>query len=242
MNMKIFSKKWNVAAMTLIFAVALLISGVTGNAAGAAKIEIKESKADVALGAVTNLEISYQMPEGRTAQLAVVIADEAIVAAAAADAGNGKATLALSGLQPGTTVVAVYDTADPTVVDYVTVKSGMAQEGKVYNLNEGSSFTTVYDDRVVSYGSLMNAQNGDQLAVSHLEIVRNSGIDSLEVEGKLWQGNTSAAGLLAFYTGFYNAAGELIDRQPFYLKNTGAGSSVELIWYIPEGCTKIVVE
>lgn len=239
---RIFSLKWNIAMMAIIFAAALVLTGITGSAAGAAKIEIKETSAEVSLGGVTNIEVNYQMPEGQVPQLAVIVADEEMVAAAIADSGNGKATLAVSGLQLGTTVVAVYEVSDPNVADHVTIKSGLAAEGEVYTLTEGSSFTTVYDDRIVSYNSLMNAKNDDQLAVNHLEIERNSGIDGLVVEGKLWEQNTSSAGLLTFYANFYDASGNLIDRMPYYLKNTGAGSSAKLVWYIPEGCIRIVLE
>ena len=234
--------KWNIAALAAVCSAALLFGGITGNAAGVAKIEMKETSVEVPLGQTKNIEVTYQVPEGMTAQLGAVIADEEMAAASVADAGNGKATLSVAGLQLGSTVIAVYEASDPNVVDYVTVYSGMAEEGEVYTVTEGSSFTTVYDDRVVYYNSLMNAGNGDQLAVSHMEIQRNSGIDGLLVKGKLWEQNTGSAGLLAFYAEFYNASGQLLDSQPYYVRNTGAGSSVELRWYIPEECTKVVLK
>lgn len=239
---RLFDYKWNIIVLALIFTAAFLITGITGSAASAAKIEMKESSVSVKLGETVQIGVSYQLPAGTAAQLGVVITDETVAAAVVADNGKGNALLSVAGLQPGSCVIAVYEASDPKVVDYVTVKCGLADKGGVYMLNEGSSFSNVYDDCVVFYNSLMNAKNGDQLAVSKLDVERNSGMDGLVVEGKLWGQNSSSTGLLTFFADFYNASGELIERQPYYLKNTGAGSKVDLIWYIPKGCTKIIVE
>jgi len=88
----------------------------------------------------------------------------------------------------------------------------------------------------------MSDKAGKLLAVSHVEVKRNTGLDSLHVEGTLWEENTGSSGLLAFYANFYNASGKLLERQPFYVKDTGAGTGAELLWYIPEGCTKVILE
>ena len=188
------------------------------------------------------VEVQYQMPAGKTAQLGVVNADERIAAAAVTDLGNGKAILSVTGQNLGSCVVAVYEESDPTIVDYVTVRSGFAKKGEVYTLNEGSTFTTVYEDRIIRYNSLMHAENSDRLAISHLAVERNAGIDALVIEGTLWEENKGRSGLLAFYAKFYDASGKMLERMPYYLRNTGAGTAVDLLWYIPEGCTEIVIE
>jgi len=226
-----------VICLLLVFA----FGSITGMAAENTKIEIKETKVSVRLGETKVLNVEYVLNQSAI-QLGCVSADETMVSAVITDNGNGKAQLVLAGHRQGSCVVAVYEASNPNIVDYVTVNCGLAQEGGVYTVNEGSSFTTVYDDRVIEYNSLMRAQNGDQLAVSHLAVERNAGIDALIASGKLWEENKSSSGLLTFYACFYDASGKLIERMPYYAKNTGAGSTVELCWYIPKGCTKIVVE
>lgn len=234
-------KKKKSLLLVICFALVFAFGSITGTAAESTKIEIKETKVSVGLGETKVLDVNYVLNQ-QVIQLGCVSADAAMVSAVITDNGNGKAQLALAGHKQGSCVVAVYEASNPNIVDYVTVNCGLAQEGSVYTVSEGSSFTTVYDDRVVHYNSLMRAKNGDQLAVSHLAVERYPGIDVLVAEGKLWEQNPSSSGLLTFYADFYDASGKLIERMPYYVKNTGAGSSVSLCWYIPEGCTKIVVE
>ena len=234
--------KRNSRIMALLVAVLILCTGTEGYAASNTGIQIKETAVSVQIGETITLDVAYQAEAGKAVSLGVVSADETLAAVQLADAGNGKALLSIGGLRAGSCVVAVYEASDPKSVDYVTVRCGLAKEGGVYTVNEGNAFTTVYDDVVIHYNSLMQAKNKDQLAIEQLEVERNSGIDALLVEGKLWTENNSQAGLLTFYVNFYNASGELMERMPYYMKNTGPDSKASLCWYIPRGCTEIVVE
>lgn len=233
--------KWN-GILAVLAMVVLLFTAITGHASGTEKVEIDQTAAAVSLGETLTLDLKYQMPAGKTAQLQAVSADESVAAVTVQDLGGGKAILAVTGQKLGSCVVAVFEASNPAAVDYVTVNCGFAKKGEVYTINEGSSFTTVYDDQIIRYSSLMTAKSSDRLAINHLEVERHSGMDALVVEGILWQENRGNLGLLTFYANFYDASGRLLERMPYYVKNTGAGTAVDLTWYIPEGCREIIVE
>ena len=55
--------------------------------------------------------------------------------------------------------------------------------------------------------------------------------------------DSSYNGISTFFADFYDAAGNLIKRQAVYaLAPLNYQTQYELEWYIPEGCTRIVIE
>ena len=106
----------------------------------------------------------------------------------------------------------------------------------------GTSLVTVYDDRMVYYNSTLTGRNGASVAIAGMEIERESGLDCLRVTGTLLSGDSKTPGMNTFYADFYDAAGELIRRQALYTRDPLSGSRMELEWYIPEGCARIVLE
>ena len=55
-------------------------------------------------------------------------------------------------------------------------------------------------------------------------------------------GDSKTPDLNIFYANFYDAAGQLMDRQALYTRDPLSGNLLELEWYIPQGCVKIVLE
>ena len=205
-------------------------------------IQIQEDAVTLSLQETASVKVDYSSVPGGFSDLVVVVADGSIAAAALADEGNGSARLTLAGLGMGSTVVAVYRISNAAVVDYVTVRSGMAEEGGVYTQMEGSSLVTVYEDRLIYYNSIMNGRNGAAVAVSGLAVERESGLDCLKVTGQLQANDSKTPGMNTFYANFYDAAGSLIKRQAYYCRQPVSGNVLTLEWYIPEGCTSIVLE
>lgn len=205
-------------------------------------IQIQEDAVTLSLQETASVKVDYSSVPGGFVDLGVVVADGSIAAAALADEGNGSARLTLAGLGMGSTVVAVYRISNAAVVDYVTVRSGMAEEGGVYTQMEGSSLVTVYEDRLIYYNSIMNGRNGAAMAVSGLAVERESGLDCLKVTGQLQANDSKTPGMNTFYANFYDAAGSLIKRQAYYCRQPVSGNVLTLEWYIPEGCTSIVLE
>ena len=193
-------------------------------------IQIQEDAVTLSLQETASVKVDYSSVPGGFSDLGVVVADGSIAAAA------------LAGLGMGSTVVAVYRISNAAVVDYVTVRSGMAEEGGVYTQMEGSSLVTVYEDRLIYYNSIMNGRNGAAVAVSGLAVERESGLDCLKVTGQLQANDSKTPGMNTFYANFYDAAGSLIKRQAYYCRQPVSGNVLTLEWYIPEGCTSIVLE
>ncbi|MBQ7839153.1 MAG: hypothetical protein IJ390_01495 [Lachnospiraceae bacterium] len=241
MKEKIFDKKWNVLLMTAFFAAALLLSAVHVNAAGQGSIDIRKDAVAVKIGETASVEVCYSDVTGGFSDLAAISGDESLAAVSLTEKEDGKAVVNVAGAGMGTTVVAVYRISNPNIVDYLTVRCNMAEKGEVYTVQEGEELLTMYEDILIYYGYTMKGNASDQLAVNALTIERSTGIDSLHVKGTLMQEGESS-GFHTFYASFYDAAGKLLERQAYYSRDPVSGSTLELKWYIPEGCTKIVLE
>ena len=214
---------------------------VSVHAAGEGSIAMEEDVLTAGIGETVSVTVEYDLAGG-FGDMAVLIADPAIAAAALTDNGNGTATLSVAGLTSGSTVAAVYRVSNAAVVDYITIRSGLAEKGEVHTQMDGTSLVTTYEDRMVYYNSLLTGRNGASLAIAGMEIERGSGIDCLRVTGTLLSGDSETPGLNIFYANFYDAAGGLLKRQALYTRNPVSGSVLELEWYIPEGCVRIVLE
>ncbi len=234
-------------------AAALMLAGVLGAAAfspvtalaapvsAEGSIVMEEEVLSLGLGETGSVTVDYDLAGG-FADLAVLTADPSIAAAVLTDNGDGTATMTVAAAAPGTTVAAVYRLSNAAVVDYITIRSGLAEDGEVYTQMNGTELVTVYEDRMVYYNSLLNGRNGASIAISGMEIERESGLDCLRVTGTLLSGDSKTPGMNIFYADFYDAAGELIRRQALYTRAPVSGSRMELEWYIPEGCSRIVLE
>ena len=88
--------------------------------------------------------------------LAVLTADPSIAAAVLTDNGDGTATMTVAAAAPGTTVAAVYRLSNAAVVDYITIRSGLADDGEVLTQTDGTSLVTTYEDRMVYYNYFRN--------------------------------------------------------------------------------------
>lgn len=234
-------------------AVAFLLAGALGVTAfspvnalaapvsGEGSITIEKDVLSLGLGETGSVTVDYSLAGG-FADLAVLTADSSIAAAVLTDNGDGTATLTAAAAAPGTTVAAVYRISNAAVVDYITIRSGLAQDGEVYTQMNGTSLVTVYEDRMVYYNSTLTGRNGASAAIVGMGIERESGLDCLKVTGTLLSGDTKTPGMNIFYANFYDAAGSLIRRQALYTRNPVSGNKLELEWYIPEGCAMIVLE
>ena len=187
------------------------------------------------------MNVDYDLAGGFS-DLAVLTADSNIAVAVLTDNGDGTAKLTAAAVAPGTTVAAVYRISNAAVVDYITIRSGLAQDGEVYTQMDGDALITIYEDRMVYYNSLLTGRNGASVAIAGMEVERESGLDCLRVTGTLLSGDSKTPNLNIFYANFYDAAGQLIDRQALYTRNPVSGNMMEMEWYIPEGCAVIVLE
>ncbi|HJA92844.1 MAG TPA: hypothetical protein H9717_06970 [Candidatus Eisenbergiella merdipullorum] len=239
--------KMNLKTAALLLAGLLGVTAaapVTAQAApvsGEGTITAEEDMLSLDIGETGTVKVDYDLAGG-FADLAVLTADPGIAAVVLTDNGNGTATLTAAAVSPGTTVAAVYRISNAAVVDYITIRSGLAQEGEVYTQMNGTSLVTVYEDRMVYYNSTLTGRNGASVAISGIGVERESGLDCLKVTGSLLSGDAKTPGMNIFYADFYGAAGELIKRQALYTRNPVSGNTLELEWYIPEGCTMIVLE
>lgn len=206
------------------------------------QIVLSQSAVTLAEGANQNITVDYTGVPGGFADLGVAVSDESQVQAVLADAGNGQAVLNITALQRGSGTVAVYLKSNMAVVSYVTVASGYAPKGQVYTTMTGEQLTTVYEDRIVDYKTTATGRDGELLAISGLQMIRNKGLDCLEITGQMFAQGNSNSGMSTFYANFYDAAGSLIKRQAVYALAPLHYDRYTLDWYIPEGCTRIVVE
>lgn len=231
------------AAFLLAGCIALGAAGtpVSAQAAGQGSIEMEEEVLSLSIGETAGVTVEYDLAGG-FADMAVLTADPGIAVAALTDNGNGTATLSAAGLTAGSTVAAVYRVSNAAVVDYIVIRSGLAADGEVITQTDGTSLVTTYEDRMVYYNYTLAGRNGASLAVMGMEIERGSGVDCLRVTGTLLSGDSVTPGLNIFYANFYDAAGDLLKRQALYTRKPVSGSILELEWYIPEGCVRIVLE
>ena len=208
-------------------------------AADGAAINISENIVRLDVGGTGVCIVDYKGLLQGFNDIAVISSDSAIAAAALADFGNGTAHLAISGNGTGTATLAVYSVSNAAIVDYVTVQSGMAANGEIINNINGQKLTTIYNDRVVNYNSILVGRNGAQLAVTGLVLEREKGLDCLKISGELLANDAKLPGMTAFYAEFYDAAGGLIKRQAVYTRDPQTNSHMELKWYVPEGCARV---
>ena len=82
-------------------------------------------------------EVEYALAGG-FADMAVLTADPSIAVAVLTDNGDGTAKMTAAAAAPGTTVAAVYRISNPAVVDYITIRSGLAEDGEVYTQMNGN--------------------------------------------------------------------------------------------------------
>lgn len=217
------------------------LSVLAAPVSGEGSIQMEEEVLSLGLGETKSAKVEYALAGG-FADMAVLTADPSIAVAVLTDNGDGTAKMTAAAAAPGTTVAAVYRISNPAVVDYITIRSGLAEDGEVYTQMTGTSLVTVYDDRMVYYNSTLTGRNGASVAIAGMEIERESGLDCLRVTGTLLSGDSKTPGMNIFYADFYDAAGELIRRQALYTRDPLSGSRMELEWYIPEGCARIVLE
>ena len=238
-----WNKKMAVWAMVGVLGCASVMTPAMTACAQEQQIVLSQSALNLAAGGSQNVLVDYSNVAGGFADLGVAVSDAACVQAALTDAGNGQAVLTITVTQSGFSSVAVYLNSNMAVVSYVTISSGFAPKGQIYTTMAGDSLTTVYDDRIVNYKTTATGRNGEMLAIRGLKIVRSTGIDCLEVTGEMLYSDSSNNGMSTFYANFYDAAGSLIKRQAVYaLTPLSYQSQYDLEWYIPDGCTQIVIE
>ena len=161
----------SIAALAAIITVGLMSSDRV-YAAGEGSISISEDNVKLDIGETTVITVDYNNIAGGFADLAVISADTNIAATIIADAGNNKASIAIGGLNMGTTAIAVYRVSNPAVIDYVAVQCGLAEDGQIINQINGNMLTTIFDDRIINYGSILNGKNNEERKV---HITRNRG-------------------------------------------------------------------
>lgn len=217
--------------------------GTSTQAAEKKAIDIKEDVVKVAMGGSAVIDVDCSGVVGGGVGVTVVSADSQVAMAAITDNGNQTAKLSIVGVGMGSTTVAVYSYANPQVVDYITVQSGLTQNSSdIVTQMTGTGLVTVFHDRVVNYPYILTGSKEDMLQVTGLLMERESGRDKLKVTGNLLTLEDKVPGMNTFYANFYDASGMLINRQPVYSRDPYAGSALEIFWYVPEGCTSIVLE
>ena len=167
-------------------------------------------------------------------------ADDDIAVAVLEDAGDGKARIAIAGVGTGATAIAVYKVSNPAVVDYIGVQCGMAEKNQVITETNGDTLSAIYDDKIVSYKSILNGKNDAQLAVATVIMEHTAAMDCLVVTGAVIQSDSKMYGMNTFYADCYDALGGLIKSLPVFVMTTEENEPVEIKWYIPEGCTKVI--
>lgn len=239
--------KWNkkiaVLGMACVLGGACAVAPQATVYAQEQQIVLSQNALNMAAGTSQSIWVDYSSVAGGFADLTVAVSDAEKVQAYLTDAGNGKAALTVTSLQDGAASVAVCLNSNMAIVSYVTIASGYAPKGQFYTTMSGDQLTTVYDDRIVNYKTTATGRNGEMLAIRGLKIVRSTGIDSLQITGEMLYEDSSNNGMSTFYANFYDASGRLIKRQAVYaLTPLTYQTQYELEWYIPEGCTQIVVE
>ena len=231
-----------IGTILLLLAAFLLFPPFPTAAAEAQSIALKEATARLSIGETKTIQVDYSKLKGGYADLGIAVSDPSLIQAALHDAGNSQAVLTIQAKGFGTASVAVYAVSNPAIVSYAAVYSGMAEKGEVYTITEGNTLITVYDDRLIYYNTTLTGKNGATLAVKGIGLERSKGIDNLKVTGDLLQKDTKFPGLNTFYACFYDAAGDLIKRQAVYASDPISYNELTISWYLPEACTKIILE
>ncbi len=220
-----------------------VLSALNLQAAGNGSIDIQKESLTMAAGETTAVSVSYRDVELGFADLHTLSANPDMVVPTLTDAGNGQAVLNIAASGTGSTVIAVYRLSSPGVVDYIPVYCTPGQEGTVWmETVSRTALVGTFDKRLVYYNSELNGRNKARLSVSGMNIEKESGLDCLTVRGVLTNEPENSTGLCTFYACFYDAGNLLIKRQAFYAPVPAAGSDLTLTWYVPEGCTQIVLE
>lgn len=226
--------------------VAALMTGFlqpsTSYAAEETAIKIAEDIIRLNIGETTVITVDYSKLAEAFDDIAVLSSDTSIAAASIADIGNGTASLGIAGTGLGTASITVYSISNPAIADYTVIQSGLATGNTIINQNNGTSLTTIYNDRIIQYPAILTGRNNAQIAVTGLILERERGIDCLKVSGELLSKDSQVPGMTAFYANFYDAAGGLIKRQAVYTRDPLSNTHIELNWYIPDGCPQIILE
>ncbi len=225
-----------IAALTLVLS---CIAPTNVQAADNTVIDIVKDNVKLGLGETVVVELSYG--ENSYGDIAVMGADDDIAVAVLEDAGNGKARMAIAGVGTGATAIAVYKVSNPTVVDYIGVQCDMAEKNQVKLEVEGDSYSAIYDDKIVSYKSILQGKNDAQLAVGGVIMEHTAALDCLKVSGVVIQTDTLMYGMNTFYADCYDAMGGLMKSLPVFVMTTEDNEFVEMKWYIPEGCANVIL-
>lgn len=230
--------------MTFMSVIALMMGLLQSSTSYAAEsaIKIAEDVIKLNIGETTVITVDYTKLGETFDDIAVISSDNSIAAASIADLGNGTASLGLAGVGLGTASVAVYSISNPAIADYTVIQSGLATGNTIINQTNGTSLTAIYNDRIINYPAILTGRNNAQIAVTGLILEREKGIDCLKVSGELLSKDSQFPGMTAFYANYYDAAGGLIKRQAVYTRDPQANTHMELKWYIPDGCTQIIIE
>lgn len=219
-----------------------LLQPSTSYAAEETAIRIAENIVKLNIGETTVITVDYSKLAGAFDDIAITSSDTSIAVASIADTGNGIACLGIAGTGLGTASIAVYSISNPAIVDYTAVQSGLATGSTIINQTDGTSLTAIYNDRIIQYPAILTGRNNAQIAVTGLILQRERGIDCLKVSGELLSKDSQVPGITVFYANYYNAAGGLMKRQAVYTRDPQANTYMELKWYIPDGCVKILIE
>lgn len=219
-----------------------LLQSFTSCAAEDTAIRIAEDIVKLNIGETTVITVDYSRLAGAFDDIAITSSDTSIAVASIADTGNGIACLGIAGTGLGTASIAVYSISNPAIVDYTAVQSGLATGSDIINQTNGTSLTTIYNDRIIHYPAILTGRNNAQAAVTSLVLERERGIDCLKVSGELLSKDSQIPGMTAFYANYYDAAGGLMKRQAVYTRDPQANTHIELKWYIPDGCVQITIE
>ncbi|MDO4293160.1 MAG: hypothetical protein Q4C65_08055 [Eubacteriales bacterium] len=215
---------------------------LTVQAAQKKAIRPEAGRAFPEIGKTATVKVEYDESVGGFGNLAVVSSDPAVATASLEDKGKGRAVLTVQGVAFGTASVAVYQANQPEIAAYVAVYSGFAGEDGMYSAATPVGTMAVYDDCTVTWPASLTGKNGAALALTDVELEQNSGLDCLKVTGNLTAQDQKKGGLSAFYASFYDAGGGLIRRQAVYTANPDSYNEVELKWYLPKGCARVVLE
>lgn len=237
-----YGGKYALGGSLLLLALFLLLTPFRAEAAQAQSITLKESTLRLGIGETGTIVVDYSKTAGGYGDLGIVVSDPLVASASLQDAGNSQAVLTIHTEGFGSASVAVYVNSNPAIVAYAAVYSGLAEKGDVYTVTEGNSLITVYDDRLVYYNSTLTGKNGAVLAIKGMELERSKGVDCLQVTGDLLEKDSRLPGVNTFYACFYDAGGRLIKRQAVYSGDPISYNELTVSWYIPDGCTKIILE
>lgn len=236
-------KKIKITTLILILTLIVCLMPLSVSfAAEHTAIGIAKETIKLGIGETTAVTVDYSGLTGGFDDLAVISSDTGIAAATIADMGSGTAGLGIAATGLGTATVCVYSKANPAVAAYTVIQSGLSNGSAIINQTDGTSLTAIYNNRIIQYPPVLTGKNNAQMAVTALILEREKGIDCLKVYGELMAKDAKVPGMTTFYANYYDAAGGLMKRQAVYTRDPQANTHIELKWYVPDGCAKIVLE